>query len=211
MKISYQDKIVLIGYSGCGKTTLMDYFIDGVLKGYNCIVLDPVSRFSILKNIRYSGKVQCKRPRKNKVCFKLQNEAELNALVKKLNDKDKMNAMLIVDEIDQFTRTRTMSNELSLYFQQGRNYNHGGMFSVRQVGKLNKEILSNSHYLFLFKINNKNDVQTLESITGLELDEMIKKLPKYHFYIIDLHNSESFGMFTFDKKSKSLNKINDIY
>ena len=207
MKISYEDKIILIGYSGCGKTTLMDYFISSVLRSYNCIVLDPVSRFSVLKNIRYSGKVKCRNPRKNKICFKLQNEGELNALVKKLNDKDKMNAMLVVDEIDQFTKTRTMSHELSLYFQQGRNYNHGGIFSVRQVGRLNKEILSNSHYLFLFKINNRNDIQTLESITGLELDEMIKKLPRYHFYIIDLHSSDSLGMFTFNRKKQTIDKI----
>lgn len=204
MKISYQDKIVFLGYSGCGKTTLMEWFIDGPLKDYNKVVLDPVSRFSRLKHIRYSGKVECKHPGKNKVCYKLQSESELSALVKTINDKDKLNVMLIVDEIDQFTRTRSMDSELSLYFQQGRNYNHGGLFSVRQVGRLNKEILSNAHYLILFRIYNKNDIMTLESITGLELNDLIKTLPEYAFYIVDLHNSKNLGTFVLNRKTKSL-------
>lgn len=204
IKIDTSDKICIIGYSGAGKSTLMEFMIDSL--AFDSVVIDPVSRFSKMKNIRYVGKVKCKNPRDNKVCFKIQDEQGLETIIKTMNDNDMKEMFLIVDEIDQYTTTRKLMPETSLYFQQGRNYRHGGMFSVRQVGRLNKQILSNSHYLFLFKIMNESDVEYLENITGLALKKEILALDKHNFYIIDLHNSEILGTYKFDKKKKAIIK-----
>lgn len=202
MRINSSDKICIIGYSGAGKSTLMEFLIDDF--NFDSVVIDPVSRFSSRKNIRYVGKVKCKHPRDNKVCFKIQDEDGLEKIIKTMNDNDFKDMFLIVDEIDQYTTTRKLMPETSLYFQQGRNYNHGGMFSVRQVGRLNKQILSNSHYLFLFKVINESDIEYLENITGLELKKNVLKLGRHNFFIIDLHNSEILGTFKFDKKTHKI-------
>lgn len=204
LKMDSSDKIAIIGYSGAGKTTLMEYLIKTF--HFNMIVVDPVSRFSEKKHIRYVGKVKCKNPRKNKVCFKLRTEEQLEAIIEKLNDNDKEEIFLVVDEIDQYTTTRKLYAETSLYFQQGRNYHHGGMFSVRQVGRLNKQILSNCHYLFLFKILNEDDVEYLQQITGLALRKDIRKLGKHNFFIIDLHTSTILGKFYYSKKEHKILK-----
>ena len=206
MKFNSSDKICIIGYSGAGKSTLMEFLIDAL--AFDSVVIDPVSRFSNKKNIRFVGQVKCKNPRDNKICFKIQDEEGLEKIITKMNDNDKKELFLVVDEIDQYTTTRKLMTETSLYFQQGRNYNHGGMFSVRQVGRLNKQILSNSHYLFLFKILNEDDVEYLQNITGLALKKDILKLGKHNFFIIDLHNSEILGTYKFDKKKKAIVRDN---
>ena len=51
MRINSSDKICIIGYSGAGKSTLMEFLIDDF--NFDSVVIDPVSRFSNRKNIRY--------------------------------------------------------------------------------------------------------------------------------------------------------------
>jgi hypothetical protein len=171
----------------------MKYLIDNL--NFNFIIIDPVSLFSKKKPIRYKGVVECLNPKKNKKCIKIQNEEDLEAIIKVLNDKANTKLFLVVDEIDQYTDVHHLYPETSLYFQQGRNYRHGGLFSVRQVGRLNKQILANSHYLFLFKIYNKNDMEYLNGITGMPLTGYIVDLKPHEFYIIDLQLSQILGKY----------------
>jgi ABC-type dipeptide/oligopeptide/nickel transport system ATPase component len=193
MIIKSEDKISIIGYSGSGKSTLMKHLINTL--NFNFIIVDTVSLFSKKKPIRYKGVVECLNPRKNKRCIKIQDEDDLENIIKILNDKSNTKLFLVVDEIDQYTNTQHLLPETSLYFQQGRNYKHGGLFSVRQVGRLNKQILSNSHYLFLFKIFNKSDIEYLNQITGMPLTNYIVSLKPHEFYIIDLQISEILGKY----------------
>ena len=193
MNINYQDKICIIGYSGSGKSTLTKYFVKS-LYPMKMVIVDPISLFSEKKPIDYTGIVTCLNPSKNKVCVKIHTDEQLDKIINNINHTySKM--ILVVDEIDNYIDTHFMLDQTSKYFQQGRNYGHGGIFTVRQVGRLNKQILSNSHYLFLFKIFNKNDIIYLESITGLPLADKINSLPLHNFLIIDLWNSEIKGNF----------------
>jgi DNA helicase HerA-like ATPase len=82
-----------------------------------------------------------------------------------------------------------------LFFKEGRNYNHGGMFTVQRIGRLNKEILSNSQYIFMFKLNNKSDLEYLNAILPYDAKILSQQLKQHEFYIIDMMNSELIGKF----------------
>lgn len=193
IEIMYYDKICVIGYSGSGKSYLTKHLIDNLK--LNMLIVDTTSQFSIRKPIRYKGSVPCLSGRKNIRCVKIQSETDLEKICKGINDKENTPIFLVVDEIDQFTDTFSLLPETSLFFQQGRNYNHGGLFTIRQVGRLNKQILSNSHYLFLFKIFNKNDISYIETIIGIPVKEKLQDLNPHEFYIIDLWKSEFIGKY----------------
>lgn len=193
LELKYYDKICVIGYSGSGKSYLTKHLIDQLR--LNMIIVDTTSQFSQKKPIRYKGTVPCLSGRKNIRCLKIQSESDLENICKNINDKENVPVFLVVDEIDQFTDTYSLMPETSLFFQQGRNYNHGGLFTIRQVGRLNKQILSNSHYLFLFKIFNKNDIAYIEMIIGMPVKDKIQELAPHQFYIIDLWKSEFVGKF----------------
>ena len=204
--IEYDKKIVICGYSGAGKSTLLGYFIKELAKNkITSVIVDTTSKFSEIKNIRYRGKSPCKYKNPNSICIKIQNEDDLEKIVKRINDKDKTPITLIVDEIDQFTDTYGLQPETSLFFQQGRNYKHGGIFTIRQIGRLNKQILSNSQTLILFKIYNKNDIDYLTSAIGIDITELVYDLKPHEFYILDLTNSVIVGKYIL--KRGSLNAI----
>lgn len=205
IELDVSDKVCMIGYSGSGKTTLMKWLI-GHLK-FPMLVIDTTSNFTYRKNIRYKGALVPLPELKNKdkKFVKIQSDAELEQLIKKINDNDRLNLWLCVDEIDQYTDVYNLEPETSLYFQQGRNYGHGGMFSVRQVGRLNKQVLSNSHYLFLFRIYNKNDLDYISQIIGMDVKPLVQSLDLHQFAIIDLQSTSILG--TYILKDKSLYRV----
>lgn len=206
--IDYPKKTILVGYSGAGKSTLLDFFIRNISKNkLNCVIVDTTSKFSIPKPIRYKGKMVSKYKNENAITIKIQDENDLEKIIKKINDKDKTPIILVVDEIDQYTDTYGLQPETSLFFQQGRNYGHGGLFSIRQVGRLNKQILSNSQTLILFKIYNKSDIDYLSNAIGIDVKELVYDLKPHEFYILDLTNSIIIGKYIYDKKKKDLVNI----
>lgn len=191
-KIDISDKIVIIGYSGSGKTYLLDYIMNTQLNNIAPIyVIDTVNRFSKVPSYNYSGITECINKRKNKTCIKIHTELQLEKFISYLNHK-KEQFFLCIDEIDRYTNTNNLLTETKLYLEEGRNFNRGGIFTIRRVGFLNKSILGNSHYLFLFKLLIKTDIEYLSYITGINLFEL-EFHNEHSFYVIDLHLSQILG------------------
>ena len=192
-KIDMSDKVVVIGFSGSGKTTFMKWFIKNS-RFLPMYIVDPLGNFSEKpdwKKFEYSGVMPCKPEIKGHTCIKMTNEVQLEAFVEKIS-KTKPSWFLIVDEIDRFIGTDTMMYYTERYLEEGRNYNRGGMFSVRRLGFLNKSILSNAHYLVMFKINNKNDKDYLNEMVDFDLKQLTFT-NKHSFYVLDLQTSENLG------------------
>ena len=211
MKIKQQDKIVVLGTSGCGKTTLMNYIVDNMVDKFpNVVVIDLVGNFSTNKEIRKVGKVPCINPRPSKACIRLLTEEQLDRTMHTLIDVPEP-LFVVLDEVDVFIKPQHMMPEMYLYVEVGRNWNKGGMYALRQVGRLNKNILSNSHYLILFRLYNRADIEYLDSLLsvgvgkrGLKTAELISVLDDHEFWIIDLHHSKPLGVYTLDEKKNKL-------
>jgi len=189
------DKATIIGMSGSGKTTLMKYIIDH--SNYkNGFIIDTVNYFSNLINshfdIDYSG-ITGKYHNYNIV--KIHSEIQLEGLIRYLRKTIPNNPyFLIIDEIDRYTNPNHLLRYTKIYLEEGRNYNQGGLFSVRRIGYLNKSILGNSKYVYVFKTNNVNDKNYLSNITGLNFNNLEWK-NSHSFHIFNLLSSEYLGEF----------------
>lgn len=190
--IDISDKVVILGYSGSGKSTLLGWLLK-TIKLRPLYIVDTVNIYSAVPSYNYSGVTKCNDPAKGKMCLKLHTPEQFEALLTYLNHK-KSNFFLAVDEIDRYCDVWHLTTEVKLYLEEGRNFGRGGIFTVRRVGFLNKSILGNAHYLYLFKSNNARDLQYLEQITGLDLFSL-KYSQEHAFHVIDLHNSRDLGEF----------------
>lgn len=188
--LDISEKIIIIGQSGSGKTTLEEFFINSI--PFKKIIIDSVGRFSSVTDIHYKGIVG---KSKTATYIKIRHEGDFETICKVINNNYAEPVYLIVDEIDQYTNPLSMQRETSLFFQQGRNYDHGGMFTVRQIGRTNKQIFTNCRYIFLFSTHNKNDILYLQQSLPFNIGEMIYNLDKYQFYIIDSFKSENLGKY----------------
>jgi len=189
------DKATIIGMSGSGKTTLMKYIIDH--SNYkNGFIIDTVNYFSNLINshfdIDYSG-ITGKYHNYN--IIKIHSEIQLEGLIRYLRKTiSNRPYFLIIDEIDRYTNPNHLMRYTKIYLEEGRNYNQGGLFSVRRIGFLNKSILGNSKYVYIFKTNNVNDKNYLTNITGLNFNNLTWK-NSHSFHVFDLLSSEYIGEF----------------
>ena len=192
---SQSDKAVIIGHSGSGKTTLMSYIVNQ-LPYKPLYVIDTTNQMSYVPSYNYLGKTECKVKRKEKYCLKLHTSAQLEFFISKLNH-DKKQFFLAIDEIDRFTNPHYLFPETKLWLEEGRNFNRGGLFTVRRVGFLNKSILGNSHWLYLFKTNNRIDKQYLSAILDYDISELSYS-GDYSFFTFDLYKSELIGEYELD-------------
>ena len=189
------DKASIIGMSGSGKTTLMKYLIDNS-KYKNAFIIDTVNYFiNLIKvhiNIDFSGIAG---KYHNYSILKIHNEIQLEGFIRYLR-KSLANKpyFLIIDEIDRYTNPNHLMKYTKIYLEEGRNYGQGGIFSVRRIGFLNKSILGNSKYLYVFKINNMNDKNYLSNITGLNFNSLEWK-DSHSFHVFNLLSSEYLGEF----------------
>lgn len=191
-KIAQSDKAVIIGHSGSGKTTLLRYMIKH-LSYSPMFVIDTANQLSYVPYYNYTGTTKCKDERKGLHCLKLHTDAELETLVDKLNHKTGK-FFLVIDEVDRFTGPSSLTPEVKLWLEEGRNFDRGGIFTVRRVGFLNKSILGNSHYLYLFKINNKRDREYLGSLVDYDINDLDYS-NEHSFFVFDLYNSKLIGEF----------------
>jgi hypothetical protein len=95
------------------------------------IVFDTTHKFSIVPKMNHVGITRCKKPREGKICLKIHTPEQLEAVIEKLNNGDSP-FFLVIDEIDRFTSPNTLLPETKLYLEEGRNWNRGGVFSVRR-------------------------------------------------------------------------------
>jgi DNA helicase HerA-like ATPase len=193
--------------SGSGKTTLLEWFVNQIANKFkNIIVIDPVYRFSQKpSDIKYMGFLQSKYP--NIRVLRILDEEQFNKLCKVLNEYNEP-VFLVVDEVDRYVSPNFwISRDTVLYFKEGRNWGKGGVFTVQRIGRLNKEILANSQYLFWFKINAKSDIEYLQKILPEDVKQLDHNLNKYEFYIYDLTSSDLLGKFKLDIASFKIKRI----
>ena len=192
--LKQSDKAVIIGHSGSGKTTLLAYILQHQVKFSPVFIVDTANQLSYVPSYNYTGATKCKHERKGQHCLKLHTEFQLETFISKLNKKSGK-FFIVVDEIDRFTTPYSLTPEVKLWLEEGRNFDRGGIFTVRRVGFLNKSILGNAHYLYLFKVNNKRDREYLGSLVDYDINSLVYS-NEHSFFVFDLYTSKLLGEFT---------------
>ena len=133
------------------------------------------------------GQVKAKCKVKARECLHLRTPTEFNALIKIIVE-NRLPIFLAVDEIDHYVPPRGIDYFVHLWLQEGRNFEEGGLFTVRQVGLLNKELLSNAQKLILFEIRNSNDIRYLQGMLDFDVKELVNRLHRFEYAVIDMYD-----------------------
>ena len=137
LEVEVSDKISILGKTGSGKTNLIKVLMTDIFPDYFFVVLDTIgnmAEFEGKENVDYHQVVPSDTNEVDEIIY--------GAL-------ERGDCMVVIDEVDRYqTKKGTMLNEL---VNVGRNYNVGGIFAARRTADVDKDILSNSAYIFVFQ------------------------------------------------------------
>lgn len=187
MKIEVTDIFCILGKRGSGKSELAKHFLRQMDRNeYPILIMDV--------NDEYSG-----------------DEFE-NALIFKSKDLDdyfenydrnlktfvdsNSSGMIVFEDVDVLvSSTRIPMSILDLVIR-GRHKNIGCMFLFRRANNIHKQILYNSHHIFIPRITLPNDIRYLSEYIP-ETEEVVPHLRKYEFF-----------EYEFDSEEKNIVKLN---
>ena len=179
MKINLLNRIFCIfGLNMSGKT----YLAKHIARQYNSLIFDVLGEYE--PNI-YDVYIPS-----SKIYPDIAQEFDL--FIDKVKDK-KWN-MLIVDEASRiFPNKRPLYPAFRSYLDTYRHHKLCSIgFIARRPTQLHTDLVELSHYIFVFNLKGKNDIQYLNFLNS-EIGDLPAKLEPYHFMVI--YPDRSFKIF----------------
>lgn len=137
LEVDTDQKITVLGKTGSGKTNLIKVLMADILPDYNFVLLDSIGNFA-----EFEGKPNIEYHQVNPA-----DEEEIDKII--YSALERGDCMVVIDEVDRYNSKKgTMLNEL---VNLGRNYGVGGIFAARRTADVDKDILANSPYIFVFQ------------------------------------------------------------
>ena len=173
-------RFCIFGLQGSGKSVLVKHILSNVR---NSFVYDVLKEHS--GHNRYlATHRQVKRPVESDPAI-----VELNKVVNRIVIGSGQIRLFILEEANRYCRNRypLPSSILDLNDFQRHDKIAFGCVSRRPV-QLNTDIVELAHYLFIYNLAGKNDIDYLESISE-GLGETVRKLPPYHFVLVNQDRS----------------------
>ena len=169
MMIELQDIIAISGKRGVGKSYLVRYLIQNLSNYMDIVIYDINNEYRDL--------------RKKALVLKINSLHDYKRL---LDDFVPMkDTFYIFEDIDTIVDQFSMPETLKDFIYRGRHKNSGGIFVFRRLANIHKQILFNSHYLFMFRTHLFLDIKYLEQyINGF--GERIAWLNNYEFLCLDM-------------------------
>lgn len=164
--IEFQNKIfTILGLNGTGKSHLSK----GLARGHNAVFFDVLNE--------HSNEFDSYVPKYKQYPLIAQ---EFDVVILKLQNA-KYN-MLIVDEASRvFPNMKPLLPNFRSYIDTFRHHNLKSIgFICRRPTQLNTDLVELSHYIFIFRLVGKNDVQYLNSISN-GLGDTVQRLNKFEF------------------------------
>lgn len=159
----------IFGLNGTGKSYLSKY----IAKNYSAVFFDVLNEHSkefdsYVPNHKNYPEIAI----------------EFDQFLTKIQGHKKWN-MIIVDEASRvFPNMRPLRPVMRSYIDVFRHTNQNSIgFICRRPTQLFTDLVELSHYLFIFKLTGKNDVQYLNFITS-GLGDTVSQLEKYHFVLV---------------------------
>jgi DNA helicase HerA-like ATPase len=111
------------------------------------------------------------------------NSAELGAVIRVAMKHYKM---IIIDEANRFcpAKPAPLPQTIADLNDWRAHYGLAVGYIARRPVQLNQDLTELSHYLFIFNLKGKNDIQYLNDLAG-GLGDAVSQLAQYHFMIVD--------------------------
>ena len=180
MQIDVTDIFCILGKRGSGKSEIAKHFLRQMDKAeYPILIMDVNDEYS-------------RNEFENAVIFKTKTLDEyFNGYEKKLSSFIDSNnsGMIVFEDADVLISQSKLPMSIYDLIIRGRHKNMGCMFLFRRANNIHKQLLYNSHHIFIPKITLPNDVDYLsEYIPGTE--EIVPHLEKYQFFAYEFDTEE---------------------
>ena len=180
MQIDVTDIFCILGKRGSGKSELAKHFLREMDKNeYPILILDVNDEYD-------------KDEFENAVIFKTKSledyfEKYDEALYRFVNSNN--SGMIVFEDSDVLISQSRLPMPIYDLVIRGRHKNMGCMFLFRRANNIHKQLLYNSHHIFIPKITLPNDIQYLSMyIPGTE--EIVPRLEKYQFFQYEVDTEE---------------------
>mgnify|MGYP000111933369 CR=1 FL=1 len=202
--VAYDEKIVIVGASGSGKTYLANEIMKG-LNGISVWVFDPnyqfhSSRAMVFHDLSEMLKVYDSAKRGHYILQPHQNDE--NTFRRFCSEGFKRgNLVLIMDEAHSFLTKQKQLKEFNNIILSGRPRGISCVTLSSRPASLPNNVLTNAKHVFAFKLNLESDVKFLEGYLGDDVwilmppDKRNKlkdeaELPEHTFFYRDMDKSE---------------------
>lgn len=183
------DKFMVLGRSGCGKTTLGSRIVSVYPK---VITFDSLHEYSEKDGVIVSGfsefcDVLLRKQNKEKfhIIFQFDLESENNAA--EFNEALRVayyfgGVLLRIEEIQNFTSPHFIPKWLSHCLTTGRHRKIGMMFLTQMPRYCNKALISQAGHLFCGQLHERADIEYARSVLGERAFELVNIPPRKFLY-----------------------------
>src|SRR5215813_10656620 len=191
IKLGRYDRGVLIGHTGCGKTTLAKFLIEDYQKPYS-VTWDPKGSESIEKwknQEHVTNQTDLREAEENRLVY-----TPSPLLAEDENDQfaffywiyERKFTRLYIDEATSIAYNGLKPPRyLTAVLNRGRERGISTLTATQRPSGVPMNILSESEHYYVFKTNLPQDKQRIELITGIQVEDQ-ENLKLYEFYYFNM-------------------------
>lgn len=182
MEINVTDIFCILGKRGSGKSEIAKHFLRQMDKSeYPILIMDVNNEYS-------------KNEFENSVIYKTKGledyftgyERKISAFIGSNNS-----GMLVFEDADVLISQNKLPMPIYDLIIRGRHKGMGCMFLFRRANNIHKQLLYNSHHIFIPKTTLPNDVQYLGEYIP-DSEKIIPHLEKYQFFQYEFDSEERY-------------------
>ena len=173
MRIKISDTVIILGKKGSGKTTLIKFLIETLMKSYKITILDVLGNFAYLrgkKNINY-------------YLINPNNTKQIEQIANKIFSEG--NQLVVFDEFDTYPYSSMHKDAMYNLFQLGRNRNIGFLLSARRTANISKDLIANATHVFIGSTGYIPDIERLQTYYTFSMSDYLSLKPYQFLYIYE--------------------------
>jgi DNA helicase HerA-like ATPase len=182
MEVNITDIFCILGKRGSGKSELAKHFLRQMQNNeYPLLILDINNEYTN-KEFYEADIFQGK----SIIDYVNNYEQEINKFINRNNS-----GMIVFEDVDVLVSNSYIPMPILDLVIRGRHKNIGCMFLFRRANNIHKQILYNSHHIFIPKLNLPNDLKYLSDYIP-DSENILPFLNKYEFlqYEVDANISQ---------------------